>query len=403
MFRMLPASTVYGCVIALALVSAGPIRAQEPASRAEEQARQQQEKARALAPYRQNWIERQIFKIEQAGGFGAARGPFAAFGDIKTGSGFALGPAYGRTFDSGAIFVAKGAYSIRNFKMAQVAVSAPLASGRLRLSGRARWQDAPVLAVYALGTSPSTARADYAETKTEVSGEAALRPVRFLRFGAGVGFERFLTGSADSSSNPSVQALFGTIPGLDADPDYLHSKASMALDSRDGDGYSRRGSHLRAVLHDYRQQNTGPYSFRRVDGTAEQYVPILHGNNVLYFGLQASTTSVANGNVVPFFLMPYLGGGSDLRGYNNYRFRDRHSLLFTAEYRWYAQEFLDGVIFYDAGKAVPTRSDLDFSRLKSSVGAGIRFHGPQTTVLRLEVARGREGLRIIFAFSPIGG
>lgn len=396
--------TVCGFVTALTLVSAAPLRAQEPESRAEEQARQQQEKARALAPYRQHWIERRIFGIEQAGGFGAAKGLVVAFGDIKSGSGFALGPAYGHTFNSGAIVIAKGAYSIRNFKLAQVAVSAPpLVSGQLRLTGRARWQDAPALAVYALGTSSSQARADYAETKTEVSGEAALRPVRLLRFGAGVGFERFETGPAGSSGNPSVESLFGTIPGLNADPDYLHSKASIALDSRDGDGYSRHGSHLRAVLHDYRQQNTGPYSFQRVDATAEQYLPILHGNNVLYFGLQTSTTSVANGDVVPFFLMPYVGGGSDLRGYDHYRFRDRHSLLFTAEYRWYAQEYLDGVIFYDAGKAVTTRRDLDFSGLESSVGAGIRLHGPQTTLLRLEVARGREGLRILLKFSPIGG
>lgn len=391
------------CVLSAAalIVCAASVRAQEPASRAEEQARQQQEKARSLAPYKQNWIERRVFDIEQAGGFGAARGLFVAFGDIKTGSGFALGPAYGRTFNSGAIVIAKAAYSIRSFKLAQVAVSAPLASGRLRLSGRARWQDAPLLAFYTLGPNSPITRGDYSETRTEVSGEAAFRPVRLLRMGAGLGFERFDTGPA--SGKPSIETVFGSVPGLNADPDYLHSRASLALDSRGGPGYSRRGSLLRAVVHDFRQQNSGPFSFQRVDGTAEQHVPILRGNNVLYFGLNVSTTTAAGGDAVPFFLMPSLGGGSDLRGYSNYRFRDRHTLLFTAEYRWYAQEFLDGVIFYDAGKAVPNRNALDFDGLKSSVGAGIRLHGLQTTVLRVEVARGREGLRFILGFSPIGG
>jgi hypothetical protein len=105
---------------------------------------------------------------------------------------------------------------------------------------------------------------------------------------------------------------------------------------------------------------------------------------------------------VPFFLLPDLGG-SDLRGFDNYRFRNRHSMLLTAEYRWYAQEFLDGAIFYDAGKAVPRRGDLDFTGLKSSYGAGIRLHGPRTTALRIDVARSREGTRLIFAFSPVGG
>ena len=105
--------------------------------------------------------------------------------------------------------------------------------------------------------------------------------------------------------------------------------------------------------------------------------------------------------MVPFFLMPDLGGDT-LRGFANYRFRDRHSINVTAEYRWYAQEFLDAAIFYDAGKVVPDRRSLDFNGLKSSFGAGIRFHGPQTTALRIDLAHSHEGLRLIFAFSAVG-
>ena len=139
-----------------------------------------------------------------------------------------------------------------------------------------------------------------------------------------------------------------------------------------------------------------------MDGVAEQFVPILHGNWVLFLGLRASTTSAGSGRTVPFFLMPTLGGGSDLRGYGTYRFRDRHSILLTAEYRWYAQEYVDAAIFYDAGKTVPDRSALDFTGLKSSFGAGVRFHTPLATVLRIELAHSREGLALILAFSPVG-
>ena len=56
-------------------------------------------------------------------------------------------------------------------------------------------------------------------------------------------------------------------------------------------------------------------------------------------------------------------------------------------------------IFYDAGKVVPRQGDLDFTGLKSDVGIGLRFHTPQTTVLRFEVARSVEGLRFIVGFS----
>lgn len=376
-------------------------RAQEPGSRAEEQARQQEEKARALKPYKEPWTERQLLAIEDAGGFGVARGLFVTFGDVKRGSGLAIGPAYGKTFASGAVVVAKGAYASSNAKMAQLSLQSPaLAGRRLVFKGRARWQDAPTVRVYALGMDSPKVKTEYSETKTEVSGEAALEPVRFLRLGAGVGVERFETGISHKA-DPAHSDIFDGLPGVGADPRYVHGRAYAAIDSRDGQGYSRHGSLLQATLHDYRQENDGLYSFQRVDGAAEQYVPILRGNWVLFLGLRASTTATTGGHAVPFFLMPDLGG-HDLRGFANYRFRDLHSILITAEYRWYAQEYLDGVIFYDAGKTVPTRGALDFTGLKSSVGAGLRLHGPQTTAIRFEVAHSREGMRILLAFSPMG-
>jgi hypothetical protein len=391
------------CLRAAAILSlclaAAPLAAQTPASREEENARKQAEKAKAVQPYRPNRFERRLLEIEQAGGFNIQRGFFVTFGDIKSGSGIALGPAYGTVFDNGAMIVSKAAYSIRSFKLLQVAAqSAPLAQGRVLVSGRARWQDAPEVAVYTLGQQSPNTRSNYGETMTEVSGQMSLQAARFLRFGAGTAFEGYDTDPADAPIIANVVVSPITFPGLAADPDYLHSFALAAIDSRDGPDYSRRGSLLQAAWHDYRQQNDGPFSFQRVDGIAQQLIPILHGNWVIDLSVRASTTSADAGETVPFFLMPELGGGSDLRGFGNYRFRDRHSILFTAEYRWYVQEFVDMAIFYDAGKVASRRSDLDFDGLKSDVGIGIRFHSPRATVLRLEVARGNEGMRFIFAF-----
>jgi hypothetical protein len=241
-------------------------------------------------------------------------------------------------------------------------------------------------------------RTDYAETMTEVSGQMSLQPARFLRFGAGTAFERYETEPPDAAFIANVAVTPFNFPGLGADPDYVHSFVQAALDSRAGPGYSRTGSLVQATLHDYRQRNAGPFSFQRVDGMVQQLIPILHGNWVIDLSVRASTTSADAGETVPFFLMPELGGGSDLRGFGNYRFRDRHSILFTAEYRWYVQEFVDMAIFYDAGKVASRRSDLDFDALKSDVGVGIRFHTPRATALRFEVARGNEGLRLIFGF-----
>ena len=352
---------------------------------------------------KRNRFEQTLLDIENSGGFGVQRGFFVAFGDIKAGSGLALGPVYGKTLSNGAVVQAKALYSIRSFKAAQVFVQAPpIADGRVILNGRARWQDAPTLAVYGLGTQSPETRANYAETMTEVSGQALFRPVRFLRFGVGTGFERFDTGPSSGKRFPSIEALFTPAdqPGLGADPDYVHSQVSAAIDSRTGPGFSRSGSYLGATLHDYRQRNSGSYSFQRTDATARQLIPILHGNWVIDLALRASVTTADGGDTVPFFLMPSLGGGASLRGYGNYRFRDRNALLFTGEYRWYAQEFVEMAMFYEAGKVTARRADLDFDGLKSDFGIGFRIHGTQATFLRAELARGREGLRFILSFSP---
>lgn len=386
----------------LLAVLASPAAAQEPETRSEELARQQQDKATRLTPYTPFWVEKRLYDLERAGGLGITNGWFVTFGDIKSGSGFAGGPAYGKLFDSGTLVYAKAAYSIRNFKMAQLAVSAPPAAGRrLLISGRVRWQDAPTLPFYPIGTNSPKSRFDFSETKTEASGRALFRPVRLLRVGGGVSYEDFETTQVvPKDPDPSLALI--AVPGTDTDPSYVHSHVLGAIDSRGGAGYSRSGSLLQATWHDYRQQNGDGLSFQRLDAVAEQYVPILHGNWVLYAGLRYSTTETSGDNVVPFYLMPQLGG-NDLRGYSNYRFRDRHSILLTLEYRWYVQEFADMAIFYDAGKVAPERSQIDLEDLKRSLGVGLRFHGPETTIIRLEAAKSREGWRFIFGFSPVGG
>jgi hypothetical protein len=389
--------------LALVLLAVLPriVAAQTADTRAGEIAEAQAEKARDSPPQTRNFFEKRLLEIEQAGGFAVQRGFFVTFGDIKQGSSVALGPAYGKLFANGAVVIGKATYSLRNFKLLQLSAASPaVAGGRLRLSGRARWQDAPELAVYALGPDSARTRADYSETRTEVSGQAELRPVRVIRLGAGLAYERYDTGGADTT-RPSVEAFFtpAEMPGIGADPDYLHSFVAAGIDTRSGAGYSRSGSLLHATLHDYAQQNDGPYSFRRVDAIARQLIPLLHGNWVIDLSVRTSTTTTDGGNEVPFFLLPDLGGSGELRGYSAYRFRDRNSIIFTGEYRWYVQEFVDMALFYDAGKVAARRSDLDFDHLKSNAGIGIRFHGPQTTVLRVELAKGNEGLRFIFGFS----
>ena len=158
-------------------------------------------------------------------------------------------------------------------------------------------------------------------------------------------------------------------------------------------GEARRvAQHLAGALHVAAR-------LRRVDGELIQHVPLLRETWVLSFRGRVQST-VGDDDLVPYFLLPYLGSGTSLRGYPTGRFRDRHALLTSAEFRWIASRVgLDMAIFYDAGKVANRREDLDFSDLKSDWGIGLRFHGPTVTPLRIEGAKAKEGWRLVISSS----
>lgn len=390
----------------LLLVIAGGARSAaqtgEPTSRADEHERQQQQKAQQTHPYTPSFFERQILEIEENGGFTTVRGVSVAFGGIKESSGIALGPLAGHTFANGSFVHGTAEYSVRNFKLLQAMYQAPpIAGGKLIINGRARWQDAPRVPVFRLGADSPARRAEYAEERTEFSAQALAHPVSFVRLAGGSGYEKYITnGGGVPLSEDERLDVVPPVPGLGADPQYIHSYALAALDWRESPGYSRSGFVLEGVVHDFRERNDAPYSFRQVDGLAQGLVPILHGDIVLDLAARVWTTSTSGGDVVPFFLMPKLGGSDFLRGYRSYRFRDRNAFLLTGEYRWYAQEYVEGVLFYEAGQVAPSTDDFTLSGLKRSYGFGVHFHTPAATVLRLEIARSPEGTRYIFGFSP---
>ncbi len=372
-----------------------------PATRAEEREREQEEKARNARPYVPGLIERQMLKFDSAGELSTVKGIAVTFGGIKAGSGFAIGPAGGYTFPDGGYVRAKAVFSIRNYKLLQALYQArQFHDGRLIVNARVRWHDAPDGAVFAIGPQSPDIRGEYDEQRTEISGQALAQPVSFVRLAAGTGWEKYRT-SGGLIASAGLPLLVPPPPGLNADPNYLHTYGTAALDWRESPGYSRRGTLLQATIHDFHAGDEAPFSFRRVDGVAQQLLPIMHGNIVFDLSARVSSTSPDSGDEVPFFLMPELGGSTQLRGFANYRFRDRHAMLLTAQYRWYVQEYLDGVLFYEAGKVEPSFGDLDFNNLEKSYGIGFHFHTPRTTLLRLDLARSREGFRFIFGFSPV--
>ena len=218
--------------------------------------------------------------------------------------------------------------------------------------------------------------------------------------GGGAEYSRWSLDSGEGSV-PSIDTVFTpeTLPGLGAEVTYLHTQGAVGLDWRTSPGYTRRGAYIGATLHDYSDRDDA-FGFQLAEYEGIAHLPILRETWALSFHGRVQTAFDKDDQQIPFFMLPALGGGSSLRGYPSWRFRDRNSLLLQAEWRIMVNRYLDMAFFYDAGKVVPRTSDLDLDGLKDDYGFGLRFHGPFATPLRVEIARSRESsFSFIFASS----
>jgi hemolysin activation/secretion protein len=205
-------------------------------------------------------------------------------------------------------------------------------------------------------------------------------------------------GKGDIASIES-QHTSQTAPGLGASPSFVHSQASVGIDWRRSPGYTRRGGLYEVVWHDYHSTSGGDYGFQRMTAEVIQHLPLLRETWVLAARGRVETAMNDN-DVIPYYLLSSLGSGGTLRGYSSDRFRDRHSMLMNAEFRWLPSVGLDMALFYDAGKVTSRRNDLSFKGLKSDVGIGARFHGLFATPLRIDFAVGNEGWRLVLSGGP---
>jgi hypothetical protein len=386
-------------VIAAALLVSQPATAQT--TRAETIREQQAAKQSVSAPPAWNRAEIVIDRLENWGILtGDPRGFYPWLGSVYPGGGVAAGAGLRKPLgDDGAVNVF-GGYSIGSFWRAEANLALPtFAHNRARLSLSGRYVDAPDVKYYGAGNDTRKDEPAYfGYTPAEGGARLDLDAGKYLSLAGGVKYLDIDTSTG--RTGPSIEARFSPAdtPGLDLGSfTYLNSNASAAFDWRRPAGYSGTGGLYRVQFDDYHQRDRQGHSFRSLEAEVRQLVPLLRANWVLSLRGLATVTDIDEGSSVPYFLLPALGGGSTLRGYPDFRFRDRHRLIMNAEVRWTPARFLDMAVFYDAGKVASRRADLDFADLHESYGIGMRIVGPKGYAFRLEVAHSREhNARLIF-------
>jgi AAA family ATP:ADP antiporter len=384
--RWVAVAAALAFIVAPSQASGQTLSEPEPTRQSEHAARQA-DKATKLGSYQPDALERNIRRAE--GILSSKRPVYTFIGSAYSGGGLAVGPGYRTTYGDSGTINAHAAWSIRNYKTTVVSVGLPeMKGGRLTVAMNGRWLDAPKVSFYGTGAGTSRDNKQTYEYTTRSVGALA-RVQASKRFAFGGGFDMV---------SSEAKAPFGATEAL-VSPTYGESRAFAEFDTRTTPGYTTSGGFYRVDVADSRETGGGRYTFQRIDADVQRFIPILRGNQAIALRGLVTTTTTADGNDVPFFLLPDLGG-HELRGYPSFRFRDRNRLLLTGEYRWAAGPFVDMSVFMDAGTVAHHFDDLELSRLTTTQGVGLTFHTPRMTALRVEVARSREGMGLVFSFSP---
>lgn len=379
-------------ILLAACLTASPCAAQD--SRAEVIAQEQAAKVERLAPEEASSAERLIVRTMSSAIFAVTDGVHPWFGSIYPGAGFSGGVGYIARYPRHAQLSLLGAVSVKGSTQLQASFSGPrLLRDTVTPRVSAAYTRVRKLSYFGLGQGSSRDdRTPFDYSPATAGGGLTFEPAGWLTLDADYAWRAFDTGGSPDLGSPLLDA-----PAFARNLRYHVVSAAAIVDSRPSPSYSTRGSMLRGEIARHVEPTGAPYDFTQTEIEAVQLVPILREQFVLAFRGLATFSDVEGDDEVPFVLLPYVGSGNTIRGLANRRFADRNRLVLTGEYRWRPSRVLDMAVFLDAGQVGRERDDLAARRLTTSWGIGARFHGPRANVLRLDLARSREGLTLVVA------
>jgi len=334
-------------------------------------------------------------------------GFYPELSNMPTGAGWiSAGPGYRYWFFGDQMLVdGSAAISWRAYKMAQARFELPhLARSRLAIGTHVRWQDLTQVTYFGEGPDSLEAnRSEYRFKSTNIAAYATVRPIRWLAIGGRVGWldspSILEPAGSFQRGNPSTQDVFASDPvfATAEQPSYGYREASVTIDTRNRRSYPTAGGLYRAAWSGFTDQDQGVFSGHRSEAEAAHFIPLSRSRVVLALHGWLTASDTADGDSIPFYWQPSLGGHNTLRGYSDYRFHDRNFLVVNVEARFALFTHVDAAVFADAGNVAAHVSDLDLD--KRSYGVGWRMHSRESTFARFDIGHGAEGWRFLFRLS----
>jgi hypothetical protein len=348
-------------------------------------------------------IRRAVVIFDRRINFGeVTEGPYTVYGKMIPGGGWISGGlGYRRWYAHDRAFLDASAQgSWRGYTTAQARFELPrLARSRLLVGVQARWQDFKQVDFFGEGPDSFVAsRSQYRIQSRVAGGYVTVRPIRTLALNTQLGWllpSILAPAGAFQRGFPDARDLFtaNAVFAFSEQPTFFHREISITSDTRDFPGHPTSGGTYRAVFASYGDRRTAAFNFKRYEAEAARFVMVPGAGVVLAVRGWLVASDAAEGQTVPFYFQPSLGGANNLRGFTDYRFHDRNLLLVNAEARVPMMTHVDAAAFVDLGNVAPHLGDVDLR--KHSFGAGLRLHSRRQTFARVDIATGAEGWQFL--------
>lgn len=411
-FLVLAGSLLIAAPAAAQTIPPVAVAAPEPpdATREELLRRAREAKKDIVHPPQKSGLEKLIARIEPfvmdspVRSAAMRRGLYVKFGSVAPGGGWALGPGYryegiaGEELDADVF----ARMSWKRYWQVEGRLRMPrLNGGRTALGVFGRVRDMPQEDFFGFGPdSLRDNRVSYGLREVAAGGFAEHQLVDALRLFGSAEFIDPETREGADKNYPSIEALFdtATLPGFTGEPSFGVFRAGATFDRTDQPANPRIGPQYRVEVARWAARGGAASSFNALNADLRQYIPFFNDTRVIALRAALWHTDPLEGAEVPLYYQPVLGGGRALRGYREFRFRDRTALVMQAEYRYQLLSGVDGVVFYEAGTVGPSLGDLD--SLKTDYGLGIRVGSRNGIFMRIEGAFGTpETPRFYIKFS----
>jgi len=397
---------------ALCLLSLASQLNAQATSREEEIRQQRTDKGARLWPERTSGIVKLFDKYTETGLVEGARskkgknGTQFLLGGMRSGQGTTFGVGYRRVdlWDEKVAYRVTARGTVWGAYMFDVEVdfSRFVTKRRSELRVYAKYENSPQMDYYGPGQdSRKEDRTSYRLEDTSIDLRGRYRVWKGLWLGFTGGFYAPNTGPGKRDGFPSTEEKFTPVqtPGINRQPNFLRAGYTAQYDYRDLPTGPRDGGNYYLHFRRYWDQDLGRHTFNSWDTAVEQYFPYWNKTRVVALRLAMVATQAGEGQTVPFYLEPTLGGNDFLRGFERYRFYDQSSLLLTAEHRWHLFSGGHAAIFAEVGKVAPAATQLNLARAKYAGGIGFRFTLRDAVIMRLDNAISNEGYRFMWTFS----